>query len=361
MRNYNDIAEPEEGDQDWSPHYAAALRGKIEPIQELAPQPGYYRHKDISGKWKATAFWHGTDGLLCLNSGSNAYVRDRDEQGRLWLFCAKRAIAKKIFFEVYESGRWPDGSDDMLAETPRGSNLPDDQYEALKLQVEGKIEFAKDWLRKHPKAETKEAADTARNYEEQLRKLKAEADPMFKLEKQPFLDACRKTDNRYRFRDDLEKLARELKALWENFAREETKRQKAEASKRHREEMAAAEAARKAQEEEMRRLAADDPALAYITTPEPEIPLPEAPKAEKIMIGGGFGKRASVSRTYTGKIVDYQAVAKHFLMHPDTIRHFQKLVDDAVKKNKGMVSIPGVEVRDDLGDIAGSDGRALPC
>ncbi len=350
-RDYREILEPSEGDVDWSPHYAAALAGRVGAIEEGAPQPGYYRFKS-RGAWVAVGFWNTEDGLACFAQGRN--VLDQTEQGSLWISCAKKAIPKAIWFEAVETGRWADGAEEVLVETERGSNLPSDPFQALKIQVDSKLEFARDWLKKHPKVATKADADYARNLQEQLAKLKGAAEPMFKTEKQPWLAGGKAVDDKFRFREDLGRLADMLQAGWQEFARAETRRLQAEAAEQHRKEQAAAraqaEAERKALEE----------AYPNVPLPEvmPELPLAPAPAVEKVMIGGGYGKRASVSRSYVGRITDFERTIEHFKLHPSILQAVQRLVDAAVKDTKGKAVIPGVTVTDDLGTVI-SGGEKL--
>ena len=94
--------------------------------------------------------------------------------------------------------------------------------------------------------------------------------------------------------------------------------------------------------------------MALITPAEP-IPEPEPVKVEKTSVGGGFGKRASVSRSYIVRIREPMKVARHFERDPRLLQLLQKLADETAKKLKENTVIPGAVVVDDLNNVV-SDG-----
>ena len=137
--------------------------------------------------------------------------------------------------------------------------MPSDPFEALKLEVQDKLEQAQNWLKTAPKVPTETDANMARNMQAALLQLNKRADAMHKLEKQPHLDASRAVDTKFDFRKVVATVADRLRDVFTAFMRAEEARQRAEAQKKFEEERRKAEEARKAAEEERKRLQNERP------------------------------------------------------------------------------------------------------
>ena len=222
--------------------------------------------------------------------------------------------------------------------------MPSDPFEALKLEVQDKLEQAESWLKTAPKIPTETDANMARNIQAALLQLNKRADAMHKLEKQPHLDAGRAIDTKFDFRKLVATVADRLRDVFTAFMRAEEARQRVEAQKRFEEEKRKVEEAIMTAEEERKRLQCEDPALALITEPQPLPELPLAPEPVKVQVGGGVGRKTGLKSVYIGRVLDWQKVLHHFSGHQQLRDLLQKLVDADVRLNKTQCTIPGVEV-----------------
>src|SRR5271166_2724689 len=117
--------------------WRAALRGGRQPMQESNPQCGFYRRRIVKdGSWLPIAFWRNKDDqIVCCFEGK---LVDPIEH---WTFAARYPVSETYYRHYIRSGHWPDEG----PEAPR-SNLPGDPFEALKLEVQDKLEQAQNWL-----------------------------------------------------------------------------------------------------------------------------------------------------------------------------------------------------------------------
>jgi hypothetical protein len=315
--------------------WRVALRGGKQAVYESKPQCGFYKRRLAKdGPWLAIAFWRNKDDqIVCCFEGK---LVDPLEH---WTFTAKYPVSEASYRHYIRNGHWPD---DVAPSLP--SNMPSDPFEALKLEVEDKLEQAQNWLKTAPKAPTETDANIARNMQAALLQLNKRADAMHKLEKQPHLDASRAVDIKFDFRKVVATVADRLRDVFTAFMKAEEARQRAAAQKKFEEERRKAEESRKAAEQERKRLQNEDPALALITEPQPLPELPLAPEPVKVQVGGGYGRKAGLKTVYIGRIVDWQKVLQHFSGHQQVRDLLQKLVDADARLNKTRCAIPGVEV-----------------
>ena len=311
------------------------LRGGKQPVHEAKPQCGFYKRRLVKdGEWLPIAFWRNKDEkIVCCFEDK---LVDSLEH---WTFAAKYPVSEASYRHYVRNGHWPD---DVAQSLP--SNMPSDPFEALKLEVQDKLEQAQNWLKTAPKVSTETDANMARNMQAALLQLNKRADAMHKLEKQPHLDASRAVDTKFDFRKVVATVADRLRDVFTAFMRAEDAKQRAAAQKKFEEDLRTAEEARKAAEEERKRLERDDPALALISQAEPLPDLPSQPEPVKIQVGGGFGRKAGLKTIYIGRILDWQKVLHHFSGHQQVRDVLQKLVDADVRLNKAQCAIPGVEV-----------------
>ena len=253
--------------------WRAALRGGRQPVHELKPQCGFYKRRLVKdGEWVPIAFWRNKDDLIvCCFEGK---LVDPLEH---WTFAAKYPVSEASCRHYARNGHWPDD----VAQSPR-SNMPSDPFEALKLEVQDKLEQAQNWLKTAPKAPAEMDANIARNMQAALLQISKRADAMHKLEKQPHLDAGRAVDTKFDFRKVVATVADRLRDVFTAFMRAEEARQWAAAQKKFDEDIRTAEEACKAAEEARKVLERDDPALALISQSEPLPDLPGQPEPVKI-------------------------------------------------------------------------------
>ena len=138
----------------------------------------------------------------------------------------------------------------------------------------------------------------------------------------------------------------------EAFQREQDRKKKAEA------DAAAAAAAKVREEAALKAMAeADDPT---------EVVLPPAPVSpvtfEKTVAKGGYGRGATVSRTYRGEIVNLTTALLHFQNNARVREALDAAIKAEVRTNKEHSSIPGVLVWNDLDELIsdGTKGSAAP-
>ena len=171
--------------------WRAALRGEKQPVQETNPQCGFYKRRPAKdGPWLPIAIWRNKDDqIVCCFEGKLV------DPIKHWTFAAKHPVREASYRHHIRNGHWPDD----VAQPPR-SNMPSNPFEALKLEVEDKLEQAQNWLKTTPKTPTETDANRARNMQAALLKLNKLADAMHKAEKQPHLDASRAVDAKFEFR-----------------------------------------------------------------------------------------------------------------------------------------------------------------
>jgi len=325
----------------------AALAGEKVVISESKVESGFFFSQYKGEKWRTPiVIGRMPDGAFYCRVGTKAnHKMETEEQAaKRWIGIAENVVSREEYKVAYETGTWPDN---MPTSEPVKTNRSSDPFEALTADIDDKIASAKAWLAAHPVAKTQAEADYARNLQAEILSLNRQADAMHKAEKAPILAAEAAVETKFSFRKVAKGFADSLKSVYEKFAVDEEKRQKAEADKRWREEQEKIAAERKKIEAERAKQMADDP-IAALTSPEPEMPeLPLAPPPVKVQVGGGIGRAAGLKSVWTGEIEDIDAVFAHFRDTDQVLDVLQKLVDATVRTNKGATRIPGVKVREE--------------
>lgn len=242
-----------------------------------------------------------------------------------WLFAEPATKDEAAHWRQH--GRWPSDPPPIA----RTHNLPSDPFAALKLEVDDRIEQVQQWLTVHSPIGDQVNCDMARNMQAELLDLTKRADKMHETEKRPHLEACRRVDDKFRFRDALKDWAGRLRVVFEQFLRAEERRLREESDRKYREEVAAAEAERARIE-----------AVGGAVTELP--PLPPPPEPVKVQAGGGRGRKAGLKSTWDAAIVDYKLAALHVIEDPDVQDAVGKVITRLVKAAKGKINIPGVQV-----------------
>jgi hypothetical protein len=329
----------------WRAALKAIREGKLLPsIHVDAPQPGFYRRRfpGKDGPYLPAAIFidQGTDEIVCA---FNKKKDGLDYAIEHWTWLAKNPIDEHIYRVRIESGKWPDGADDA----PK-SNLPDDPFDALKIEYEDALESAQRILGTGSALADNFACDTAANLSRTLSGLMGTADELFEIEKKPIREAGLAVDAKYAFRKQGAEVIKKLKSLIGFFLAAEEKKAKAEAERKRQEEIKKAEEEKAAREAELKKLEAEDPALAMLQREElmqqPEMPLPAPAQPVKMRAGGGVGSKIGLKTVYSAEIVDYKAALLHFAGHPNIKALIQDLANGVVRATKGTQEIPGVRV-----------------
>lgn len=299
------------------------------------PQKGWYkfrRHKTAA--WEPACIWVDGDKLVCRISERMV------DPHEVWTYLAGNKVAAEAARFAFATGRWPDDPEPI----PTRSNMPDDPFEALKIEAEDKQAQAEAWLKAHPEIKSQEDANKARNMQAKLLELNGRADDMFRIEKAPLLTRTRACDDKYRFREAVASAATLLRRAFERFMVAEENRLKAEAVAKFKAEQDRIAAERSRIEAEAKKKMEDDP-VAALTSPPPEMPeLPLAPEPVKIQAGGGTGRKAGLKDNWVGVIEDYAKALAWCSDHPDVREAVEKLVKHTVKDSKGSAKIPGVKI-----------------
>jgi hypothetical protein len=342
--------------------WRAACRGdgkSVEPLPTIGapiagenPQAGLWKVRLKKGAppvlmqiWltgedgKPATEWRAGLGLagVVVHNPERAQPQTPEEIADRWLYAEPASKDDAAHFR--REGRWPADPPPL----PVRSNMPTDPFEALQLEVEDRIAQAKARL-KEP-IDDQLACDMARNLQAEMLALGKRADAMHEAEKRPHLEAGRKVDAKYRFRDTVEEWAAKLRGAFETFLRAEETRQQAERDRLYREQLAAAEAERARIEAERRQKLADDP-VAALTDPEPQLPeLPRPPEPVKVRAGGGVGRRTGLKTDWEVEIVDYKLAALQVIEDPEISVLVGKLILRRVRAAKGKLDFPGITIK----------------
>jgi hypothetical protein len=316
-----------------------ALAGKQQDIDANSPQCGFYKKRDgKGGKWLPVMIRFDNGGVLRCRVGDDSSADPHE----IWTWVAGNPVSKEDAKAAFETGQWPD----MPSDTPL-SNLPDDPFEALKLEIADKIDQANSLLAGGTAEKEELGANKARNLQKQLLALIDRADCLFEAEKLPIRLKAAEVDRKFEFRKSVKSIADKLRDAFTAFMRAEERRQQAERDAKYKAEREAAERARKEVEAQRDKLMREDPIAALTSTPEPLPDLPPPPEAVKIQVGGGFGSKAGLKSDWRAQVDNYDLATRHFINHPDVRALIEKLATKAVKAAKGAVEIPGVTVIED--------------
>lgn len=308
------------------------------PVHENDPQPGFYRMKNRHGDMVPVAIWINGAGETV------ARVSDRmhDFPSEVWTFCCRNPIEEQVYRGVIAGGSWPDSP----PENPGiGHNMPDDPFEALKAELEGEVEIARDLLKKP--VENSDDADKVANFANRVSAINKKADELFTVEKRPHLEAGRAVDEKWRpVRETAKVLASQLKAHVEKFLKEERERE------RERQRIAAEDAAakRRAAEEAAKKAAdvspnPDDPEM-IARQQEAERLKEEALKAEREAAerrvqAGRTGSKVSLRTVKSARIVDYDKLVEALKGRDEMKELVQSLANRSARSG---VDLPGMEI-----------------
>jgi hypothetical protein len=337
---------------DW---WKKSLAGENPPISADHPQPGFYRKREVKGgPYYAVAYWVAWDEngeLRCAIKRGTAEF-DLIDPAHTWTWVADKAVSEADFRHYEEHGRWPE---DGAVAAPR-SNLPDDPFERLKLEVDDKLEQAQLFFNQAgAKIESKVNCYVAANIAGALLKLNITADDLFDSEKKPIVKAGRAVDAKFKFRETVAETVKKLKAMAGAFMAEEERRLENEARAKREAELARVKAEREAEEAriaaERKSLEAMDPVLAHITPPEelPQLPLETFANIPKprVQAGGGNGAKLGLRSVWTGTVIDYDLALAHFKNHPQVTALIADLAQGVARSGKGTIQVPGVEIKEE--------------
>ena len=300
------------------------------------PDPLTDRTKLPIGFWRLRsgaplAVWLDADGkraTLRGFSGSARAMAPRHAEAMAESGSFGEAVTEELYRAAFDAGEWPD---DPPSVAPIGHNLPESDYDRLRIEIESEIETTAPFLARP--VETQEDADKCSTWARRVGLLAKQADEARETEKAPHLAAGREVDDRWRpVITDAKDLTARLKAHVEPYLI----RLKREAE---------AVARKAAEEAEQLRRAAD---LTTVTEAERDDLIQRAREAErraepKKAIAGRPNMRVSLRKEKRARITDYAAAHLALRDHPDMRSLVDQLANRAVKAG---IPLAGVEVEE---------------
>jgi hypothetical protein len=295
------------------------------PIHADMPHTGYYRTKRIGGGLVPVAIWQDVNGdWLGLVDGD--LIDDKKVRAG-WVWYAKRPVTQAEYETAVSTGAWPDvdaaaappppAIQTTVAPPPIGDNLPQNESEILKDQ----IETAKSGVARYASIADDVTAGKAQSLRARLLELAKEADKKRDELKRPHFEAGKAVDLEW------QPLIKDAKAAANLIA--------GALSAFETEKWRAAEAERREAEEERRRAEAKG---------KPAPPPYEAPAPLPTMVKGGYGRAATVKVVKVITAVTDWVALYHFLNeHPELRDLMTKLAQRAVDKGH---TVPGVTVEE---------------
>ncbi len=327
------------------------LAGAKPLISDAEPAVGFYRVHRKGAPWEPVAIAAQDDGTVYALRGPDVVAVET-----VWPWAARNPVEYDAYISAFEGRGWPDDAPALpvaavappadAAENPRavaGDNAATtDAAEALRLELEGEKEIARQFLASP--ITSQEEADRAAVWASRVAELKNRGDAAHKAEKAPHLEAGRKVDDRFRWREEAEILVKKLK----NHVLPWLQQKKAEEDARAR---AAAEEARK-QREEAQRLADEaakaGDAEAAERAIEAQRQADEAAKAAQPQraSAGRTGARVSVRTTQDVTVSDPVACAAHFAGLPQVPNELLDVLRILARRSvsNGHRDIPGVTI-----------------
>lgn len=307
----------------WS-WWRAALKGEFGELKLGVPESGYYRWLQRDGSYKPVGIWRGEDGIPVAKVGERDVTPDAEWCERVFAYCCKHPITFQVYQDVMAGQPWPDAAPEK-----RLSNMPDDPFEAAKVDLAEEAELVAELLA-NPLNDT--TAGRAASLADRIGKTGKKADETRAEEKKPHDDASKAVQAKWKpLVDQAATLTRQLKDAIGAHLLAKKRAAEEEERKRRQEEAKAREAAMREAE------ARGEPA------PQPEPPVLERPKPVQTKIAGAEGRTIALRTERRAKIIDYPRAHAALASHPEMKDLVQTLANRAVKAG---VAVDGVEVED---------------
>jgi hypothetical protein len=296
-----------------------ALAGKVAPIHDGDPMPGFYRIKRKNKQtqeitFAAVAYWKQDGQVRCHVNGQDLPDLRAME---LWPYASKTPVAWETYDAVMKGAGWPDMHEGATQDRSNSAAMPpDDSYEGLKDRIENLCRDAEALLKKGA-AQTQDDADQASDLANRLGELQKKADAARAAEKKPHDDA-----------------AKAVQAKWSPV-------------------IAAADVYRRikasvitpflAEQDRKRRAAEDQQRRAEVEAARAGAPPPEPPPAAVAPVKAGSGSRRSVAlRTVKDVEIEDRAKVLEFFKDNEQVTALLKtLAERAVRAG---VDVPGAKI-----------------
>lgn len=308
------------------------------------PAAGYYkrrsRNTDRSIRHDAIGFWQEDNGDWFCNVNAGYQPRHFDEIVAAFAGVTSSPIEYDLFMSIINGGQWPD-------EPAKIEIAPDlAPHEAAAAELKAQQDAAKEWLTSLGRKPTnQQEADKAANYAEAFSKIEKNADKSRVAEKEPFLEAGRAVDARYKPITEAAATAKKwMKGIAEEYVKAEAARRAEEAriaNEKAQREFAEAKAKADAEAVQVAALAAKGVIVPEFA-PQPKIEAPKIIVAEKVHIG--TGSRKSSLRTFSSLDISDATALLHFLA--DRNYKSEAFLEAALKEGRALVStgvtVPGL-------------------
>lgn len=321
------------------------------------PQPGFYRRRAYKdGPFVPIAIWRANDQFVCLSDGKQIGA---DQIEQVWTWCCRWPITEALYHEVVKGGAWPD---EPPAPKDHNQVKTGDDAVDLMAEFEAEAELAKDFLKKP--VQSQEQADQIAVWSKKIAGILSSANVKFKAEKQPWTDGGKKVDDRWRWRQDADTLAKSLKRsldAWLNeLDRREKERQRRAAEEAARIQREADEARRKAEEaERAAQVEAEDGSVSmFANEAQREADRLDAErKAQELaeraaqanreaearnVNAGRTGARVSLRTFYEARIVDYDKLVMALKDEPEVREAIAKIAN-RIARTQGAAMPEGSE------------------
>lgn len=316
------------------------IGGKGLPIHDGNPQPGFYRMRDREGgDMIPVAIWENKAGEIVAKVGSEM-AKNADD---VWTWCCRHPVTEKVYRSVVEGGAWPDSAPVNEVVRGMGDNLPEDPFEALKLEIAGEVEIANELLKKGIKSD--DDADALANLAKRFTTLKNRADKMFDVEKEPWRIGGKAVDDKFRdARGTTGEFAETIKKTLDKYLKmkrdEEAARVRRAAEEAEAKRRAAEEAERKAMQEAR---SADEARIADERAARLRREAEEAESEAKArpVSAGRTGSKVVLRTFKSAKIVDFDKLVDALKKHPDFKEFVQTMADRAARQN---IELDGMEI-----------------
>ncbi|CAD7023292.1 hypothetical protein REJC140_00157 [Pseudorhizobium endolithicum] len=307
-----------------------ALAGNFGPIHDSDPQQGYYRTRFKEKPWEPVAIWFENGEWHAMRGDRTVRAAD------IWTWCCRNPITYEAYTKAIEGDGW---DDEPEAVRGMGDNLPDDPFEALKLEFAGEQELAAELLR--TKVETQDQANKIGVLSKRIASISKRASDLHKVEKAPHLEAGRAVDDKWRdLKEEPDSLSKRLKRHLDDYLREqqrlEMERQRKAQEEADRKRREAEDAASAAAQQENEAAAVEAKRL------QDEAAQAERDAQARNASAGRTGARVALRTFVYAQITDYDAL----LMALKDRAEIKEIVETlAHRAARSGVELPGMGIR----------------
>lgn len=284
--------------------------GPAPEVTPGTPHAGFYRRGTRkAGEWVCVAIWRDPDSGALVGIDGNYDVSDPDKLDELFARCCRQAVDEKVWRAVAERNEpWPDAPPPPAVDPQDFANMPADEHEALKAQIDAERFEVERWL-KSTEISSEEDAAKATDWGHRIKtQLQDRAEKMRVEEKKPHDEAAKAIQAKWKpLVDTSDALVRKLKVAIEPYLREK-----------------------------QRKLAAERAAALSAETPS-------APPPQRLAVGNSG--RVSLRTVKHAQIEDFDATLAHFLKQAATRVEIVELIQNfATKAVRAGADVPGVKV-----------------